>query len=337
MKKDTILVSPDVYSEFIKPNTIDLNNSHSTILEVEEGRGFTYKRDHEVNNRIALTKVLSEAYGRDIETTLITNSGISIATLLASTDYFNKIFYYKSTYPEMIHAFNFLGKAQEFTKMSDVHQNDLVCIESCRIPDGIDQQELIEVLTEQIHERGAYICVDNSCYNFYNYNPFKVGADIVIESLSKLCCGYNTSLLGVILIADHLKEMFSEVRNNCRFYGFHPHPVDCYLTLLGAQTLPLRLEKIQSNTNKIVDYLKANDISYRVNKLGGVIFVKLKDVNNRETFIKDLKVFQKGDSFGTNFSLFSCFDKDYKIRLVIGLEDPEDLIDALSKVIKYLK
>jgi len=333
MKKDTLLISPDVYKDIIKPNTIDLNNSFSDELDIKHGRFFKYKRGDSINNRLALATIVSKIYNRDIKEILVLNSGVASATLISISDEFNKIYYLQNTYPEMIDAYNLKGKAIELTDLNKISKNDIICLESCSIPYCIDNKEYIKNLVEKAHSIGAYVLVDNSCYTGLVFNPFEYNVDFVIESLSKCSCGYNTSMLGVLMTNEKTKDKFSKMKDISKIFSFYPHPIDCYFTILGLQTLRLRLNKIKDTTEKICKYLKQENINYySITETGIILIESIKSIQKIET-IKKVKLFQKADTFGVNFSVITGFENTNFFRLSIGLEEAEDLIEALSEII----
>jgi cystathionine beta-lyase/cystathionine gamma-synthase len=91
-------------------------------------------------------------------------------------------------------------------------------------------------LVNYAHQRGAYVFVDNSCTTSYIWNPLTIGVDLCGESLAKNANGYNTSLLGSLIINPSCQlneKLKNELLDSSRFLGFYPHPFDCYLTMLG--------------------------------------------------------------------------------------------------------
>lgn len=333
MKKDTLLVTPDIYKDIVKPNTINLNNSFSSDFDIQHGRFLKYKRGDSVDNRLALAIVLSKIYNKNSNEILIVNSGVAPATLISISEEFNKIFYLKDTYPEMIDAYNLKNKAIELTDLNEISENDIICLESCSIPYCIDNRNYIIDLVKKAHSINAYVLVDNSCYTGLVFNPFDYGVDFVVESLSKVSCGYNNSMLGILITNENTKDKFSKLKDISKVFSFYPHPIDCYLTILGLQTLSLRLNRIKNTTEKICSYLTKEKINhYSIFETGIIMIEPTKNLNKIET-VKKAKLFQKADTFGVNFSIITSFGDTKFFRLSIGLEDSNDLIEALSEII----
>jgi cystathionine beta-lyase len=133
-------------------------------------------------------------------------------------------------------------------------------------------------LVNYAHQKGAYVFVDNSCVTGYWWNPLSVGVDFCVESLARTTNGYNNSLLGFLIINSMSTiniELKNKLLDSIRYFGFYPHPIDCYLTILGLQTLSLRLDQIYKTTNKICEYLSANNVVFNAIKEGGLIFIKI--------------------------------------------------------------
>jgi cystathionine beta-lyase/cystathionine gamma-synthase len=235
----------------------------------------------------------------------------------------------------MIDAYNINNKAKLLQDYKNISENDLVCIESCNLPYCNDNKQVIKKLVQICHSINAYILVDNTYYTSYLFNPFLFNVDIVIESLSKYNNGYNSSLLGTMLIADSIKNKFSKIRKLSTILGFYPHPIDCYLTTIGLQTLPVRLNQIKKTTEIICAYLLEENININAIVETGIIMIKPKKIDY--SLLKKIKIFQIADTFGVNFSVITVFNKEKLYRLSIGLEDSDDLILALSEIINELR
>ena len=251
---------------------------------------------------------------------------------------FNKIWYYENTYPEMIEAYNVNNNAYPLINFDDISENDLVCIETHKLPSWDSNFLIINTLESFIHSKNAYLLVDNSFITGYTYNPLiESKADFCIESLSKSACGYNTSLLGTLIGKDtnNIRKIIGKCKDLKRVLGFYPHPIDCYLTQLGLETLSLRLNKIKETTTYITTKLKNINVKYNTILEAGLIFIpfvhtfELKNITN-------IPIFQFGDTFGVNFSLITYWPLHNCLRISIGLENKDDLLDSLLTIKDYL-
>ena len=332
MKKESVVVSPDIYNKINKPNCLNLNNSFLSKQEYLQKEGLNYKREGGLDNYHILNKVLSSLYGIKEEQSLILSSGIAIATILNHSNLFNRILYPFYTYPDMKMAYSGI----ELEIINEIQENDLICIESYEIPSCKNNKDIIEKYVKEAKDKNAFVLVDNTYSTFYNFNPFKLGVDFVLESLSKHVCGFNSSLGGILLSSERGKYIFQKLNSLKNSYGLYIDPINCYLIQLGLQTLPIRLNRIQNTTNNICNFLSANSIIFSAIKELGMIFIKCSKKFAYE-IIDEIKVFQHVDSFGVNFTTLTYFKDEEILRLSIGLEDQEDLITSLTEVVSYLK
>lgn len=335
MHKDTILVTPDVYKKIQAPNCINLNNSLS-LENTKESIG--YKRGEYNPNNQVLKEIIGKYHGFNNENVIISSSGICIATIISVSKQFSKIWYYQKTYPEMKDAYNSIGNAFELKSFKDINENDLVCIETHQIPDCIDNREVIAEILQYAHSKKAFVLIDNSHLSM-DYNPFdQFDVDFVLISLSKHTIGFNNSLVGALICneKEKIKEKFVSMREVKSRLGFHIHPLDCYFTLLGIQTLHLRMEKVKQNEEFFSKFLDDNFISYKVVKNAGVFFIKVnKDFNIDKLY--EIELFNVADTFGVNFSIFKYWNEFNTIRISLGIENKEDLIEAFKPMIAYIK
>lgn len=335
LHKDTILVTPDVYKKIQAPNCINLNNSFS-LENTKESIG--YKRGEYNPNNQTLKEIIGVYHGFNNENVIISSSGICLATIISVSKQFNKIWYYQKTYPEMKDAYNSLGNAFELTSFKDVNENDLICIETHQIPDCIDNREIIPEILQYAHSKKAFVLIDNSHLSM-NYNPFEhFDVDFVLLSLSKHSIGFNNSLVGALICneKEKVKEKFVIMRDIKSRLGFHVHPLDCYFTLLGLQTLCLRIEKIKQNEEFFSRFLDDNHILYNVVKGAGIFFIKVDETFDTNELYK-INLYNVADTFGVNFSVFKHWDKFGAIRISLGIENKEDLVKAFEPIVSYIK
>lgn len=186
-------------------------------------------------------------------------------------------------------------------------------------------------LAKTIHN--CRVAVDNSMLTSYYYNPFKDGADIVFESLSKYTCGSGDVLGGVVLGVK--RNNFSTMR------GETLPPFSAWLLQRGITTLPLRLDKISTNAGKVVQVLQKFTPHVLWGGKTGMITLSFGSEDLNRSFLTSLKLLTHTDSYGYEESLISMnwggfntkFDPPYDthLRISIGLEDVGDIIRDLTQ------
>jgi cystathionine beta-lyase/cystathionine gamma-synthase len=216
-------------------------------------------------------------------------------------------------------------------------------------------------------EAGAWTVVDNTFATPYLQQPLTLGADIIIHSTTKYLNGHSDVLGGAVITDDN------DIAEQLRFFqncvGSVPGPQDCYLVLRGIKTLDLRLERHCASTRKIAVFLAnhpavnrvyypglpshpGHDIARRqLRDFGGIISFELKgDIDAVKRFAKSAKLWTLAESLGGVKSLFcnpatmthAAVEPEVRranglsdglIRLSVGLEDAEDLIQDLDQAI----
>ena len=212
------------------------------------------------------------------------------------------------------------------------------------------------------------LCVDNTFATPYIQRPLDLGADIVMHSVTKYIAGHSDVVIGAVVVNDSiLHEKLSFIQNAS---GATPGPMDCFLTLRGIKTLHLRMQRHSENAERIAMYLKdhkkiskvywaglKDHKNYKIAKnqmdaFGGMVsFIPVND--NFETSKKiaeNLKLFTLAESLGGVESLCchpasmthaSIPPEERKksglveslLRLSVGVEDVDDLIDDLNQAI----
>ena len=196
--------------------------------------------------------------------------------------------------------------------------------------------------------------------------PINLGADIVMHSATKYLAGHSDVVLGALMLNDDdLAERLYFIQNAT---GAVPGPQDCFLTLRGIKTLHVRIQRHCENARKIAHYLQENPkvekvywpgLSSHRNHLvakkqmsdfGGMLSFQIKRYGKKETisFLEKLKLFTLAESLGGVESLcghpatmtHASIPKEEReksgvtdslIRLSIGIEDVEDLINDLKQ------
>lgn len=217
----------------------------------------------------------------------------------------------------------------------------------------------------------AWLCVDNTFATPFLQNPIDMGADIVMHSVTKYLGGHSDVIMGALVTSNDFiaKEMY-HIQNSS---GAVPGPMDCFLVLRGIKTLHLRMQRHCENGAKIAHFLQAHSAVEKVywpgfeahsNHLiakqqmrdyGGMLSFTLKGnkLQDAQSVFRHLKLFSLAESLGGVESLIghpatmthSSIPKkdreasgivDSLIRLSVGVEDAEDLIDDLRQALEIL-
>ncbi len=124
----------------------------------------------------------------------------------------------------------------------------------------------IEALATLCHARGLPLAVDNTFATPALLRPFELGADIVMHSTTKYLSGHNQIIGGAVLTND--AAFHQKMRYQQKAIGAIPSPFDCWLTMLGMKTLPLRMERHSSNALIVAGWLEAHPKIARVSYPG---------------------------------------------------------------------
>ena len=111
-------------------------------------------------------------------------------------------------------------------------------------------------LARATHQRGALLLIDNTLATPVLCRPLGLGADLVVESLTKLMSGHSDVLLGLFC---GRQDAWTRVAAAQSTWGWSTSPFDCWLALRGLGTLALRAERASANAAAAASYLKAHD------------------------------------------------------------------------------
>ncbi|MGF1909388.1 methionine gamma-lyase [Vibrio kasasachensis] len=227
----------------------------------------------------------------------------------------------------------------------------------------------VEACAKLAHENGALLVVDNTFMSPYCQNPLKLGADIVVHSLTKYINGHGDVVAGAIIG----KQDFI---NQARFVGVKDitggviSPFNAWLTLRGMKTLAVRMERHCSNAMKVAEYLEQHPAISKVNypgllshpnhelakkqmsDFGGVISFEIHGgVKEGQTIMNSVELCLLAVSLGDTETLIqhpasmthspltpeqrmAAGIPDGLIRISVGLEDAEDIIADLDQAFK---
>lgn len=191
--------------------------------------------------------------------------------------------------------------------------------------------------------------IDNTMASPYFQKPLDLGIDIVMHSLTKYLGGHSDTIGGSIAVKD--TELAKRIQFLQNTTGAILSPFDSYNVLKGIKTLAVRMEKHQKNAKKVVEFLSSHKKIKKVYYpgFGGMVSFELQGTfDNAVKFLESLKLIALAVSFGAVESLiehpasmthatFSKEDReksgipDTLIRLSVGIEDVEDIIEDLSR------
>jgi cystathionine gamma-lyase len=120
----------------------------------------------------------------------------------------------------------------------------------------------IAAISKLAHLRGALVVVDNTFATPCFQQPFELGADIVIHSVTKYLAGHSDTVQGAVLAKD--PAVFEPIKFLQNATGAIPSPFDCWLTMRGLKTLELRMQRHQENATAIAKALSGHPLVRRV-------------------------------------------------------------------------
>lgn len=120
----------------------------------------------------------------------------------------------------------------------------------------------IAAASKLAHARGALVVVDNTFATPCFQQPFELGADIVVHSVTKYLAGHSDTIQGAALAKD--AAIFEPIKFLQNATGAVPSPFDCWLTMRGIKTLELRMQRHEENAAAIAGALSGHPLVRRV-------------------------------------------------------------------------
>ena len=120
----------------------------------------------------------------------------------------------------------------------------------------------IAAICRSAHAHGALVVVDNTFATPFFQQPFTLGADIVVHSVTKYLAGHSDLIQGAVLARD--AAVFEPIKFLQNATGAVPSPFDCWLTLRGLKTLELRMLRHAENAQAVAEALAAHPLVRRV-------------------------------------------------------------------------
>ncbi|MDZ7660697.1 cystathionine gamma-synthase [Fodinibius sp.] len=224
----------------------------------------------------------------------------------------------------------------------------------------------IEELTNFAKKQDILSLVDNTFASPYLQQPLELGADMVLHSTTKYLGGHSDVIGGAVATSN--EAVMEQLRFQVKTTGAVPGPMDCYLTLRGIKTLSVRVQQSVDNAKKVASFLDSHsdvdEVIYpglkshqqheiakkQMSDFGGMVSFSLKNdsMEKAQEFMSRTTIFTLAESLGGVESLIShpasmthgsipkevrekAGLKDSLIRLSVGIEDVDDLIEDLDQ------
>ena len=216
------------------------------------------------------------------------------------------------------------------------------------------------------HEYGLAVVVDNTFASPYGQRPIDLGADMVLHSTTKFLNGHSDSIGGVVIARrdDHI-EWLKFVQNA---EGAILGPMDAWLVLRGTKTLPVRMERHNTNARAVAEFLdrhpKVSRVHYpglpshpqhalatrQMRGYGGIVSFELGSLERARVFLNHVALCALAESLGGVETLIShpatmthasvpaerrqaIGLTDDMVRISVGLEDLDDLLEDLTQAL----
>ncbi|MCM3730836.1 bifunctional cystathionine gamma-lyase/homocysteine desulfhydrase [Fictibacillus nanhaiensis] len=281
---------------------------------------------------------------------------------------------YGGTYRVMSKVLNRLGIESTFVDTTDIEQIEAALKPNTRAlyvetpTNPLLKVTDIEAAAKWAKSKNLLFMVDNTFNTPYWQNPIELGADIVLHSATKYIGGHSDVVAGLVVVNDDkLGEDLHFVQNST---GGVLGPQDSWLLIRGIKTLGLRMEAHESSTKKIIEFLKEHpsvekiyypgledhpqhDIAKKQSRgFGGMVSFDVGSEKNADAVLKKVKYFTLAESLGAVESLISVPARmthasipaerraelgitDGLIRISVGIEDAEDLIEDLKNALNH--
>ena len=227
----------------------------------------------------------------------------------------------------------------------------------------------LEKIANFAKEKKILSVCDNTFASTYIQKPLNFGIDIVLHSATKYLGGHSDLIAGVLVIGRDDKNLLEKMANIQNSLGPITSTFDSYLILRSLKTLPIRMERHSKNAlliaNELINNEKIENVIYpgleshpqhqlakkQMNGFGGIISIELSGgLEASKTFLEKTKIFSLAESLGGVESLIEhpalmthaslpaeIRDKigitDGLIRLSVGIESVEDLIDDINQAL----
>jgi len=287
--------------------------------------------------------------------------------MLIQRDIFSRIVVLARELSEKMNFKLIESSAEEIADNIEKQKPDVVFVESESNPllKVVDLEEIGKICKSQ----GSILIVDNTIPTPVNLRPSEMGASIVIHSASKYLGGHNDIIGGIVAGEADLVEQIRDKRSDL---GTIMDPFTSFLVIRGLKTLHIRMHHHNKNAEILAKTLQdnkkiariyypglENHPSHRIAKkilkgYGGIVSIELKtDLDGTLKFMRELRIAKPAGTFGGPETLVShpasmshrhhskeereaMGISDSLIRISVGLEDIEDIINDIERALENL-
>jgi cystathionine gamma-synthase len=347
---------------------IHLSTTFERDAEGTYSRGFMYTRNNNPN-RQALEEGISALEGGALAAAFASGTGasMSIFQALAPGDHvLAHVDAYYGTSRLLREIFQRWGLDVSFVDMSDLHAVETALRPRTKLAwMETPSNPLLKIVdlapvAKMVHAAGA-ICVCDNTWAPALQRPFDLGADLVLHSTTKYFGGH-CDVLGGIVVSKVEDDFFQRIRSIQYEGGAVPSPFDCWLILRGMRTLPWRMRGHSENAMRVADFLSGHRRVSRVHypglkshpgheiaanqmsAFGGMLSFEVKDGRDAAMSVgAKTKIITRATSLGGVESLIEhrasiegagTTSPEGLLRLSIGLENAEDLIEDLDQALE---
>ena len=336
--------------------------------------GERYRYSRESNPTVEeLSRVMAILDGGEIATSFSSGMGAISTTLLALSkpgdrilihrDSFARTYKFVTEYMKNWNMIPVVADQGNQALLEKAGNADIVLIESMTNP--ILRVYDIEAIAKKVHENNGLLVVDSTFVTPVNQKPLELGADVVLQSLSKFISGHNDTIAGS---ASGNKTLIGKIDNLRRTLGTSLDPNTAYLTLRGIKTLEVRMNHINNAALKVASRLQSlkdfrnvrypglqnhpdHEIARRtMSGFGGIVTFDIDiEINELMKEMKKLQIVSPANTLGGSNSTIShpstmshrSLSREEKeelgindgtFRLSVGLEDPDDIVDDLLRM-----
>ena len=226
----------------------------------------------------------------------------------------------------------------------------------------------LEAMAEIAKENGLYYGMDSTFATPVFLRPLEFGADMVVHSTTKYLSGHNQLIGGAVIT--NREDIFEEMKFDQKTIGAVPSPFDCWLTMLGAKTLHLRMSRHSDNAQIVAEFLESHPkvakVAYpglpshpqheiakrQMDGFSGMMCFELEGgITAGKLLMNSVELCALAESLGavetmiTHPASMTHADvpeeerharglTDGLVRLSVGIEDPEDIVDDLKMALE---
>jgi cystathionine gamma-synthase len=229
----------------------------------------------------------------------------------------------------------------------------------------------IKAICDIAHNHGAVSIVDNTFLSPVNQRPFELGADIIVHSTTKYLNGHSDVVGGAVVVRERARSERLQFLTNALGQG--ASPFDCWLVLRGIKTLGPRMKEHERNAQIVANFLSGHpnvrkvfypglkthpqyDLASRQQHgFGAIVSFEVDGtIDEVNHVLRSTKIFALAESLGGVESLIehpatmshASMNSELRekagineriIRLSVGIEDAEDLVEDLDQALSFKK